>query len=318
MSSFSKTISSILPGTFQYNSIYISIGGKINEHTIRFSKPAVLADYDIQSNAQYQMVPAFVRYPRFKSSRTLVIVIDDFSNPELLLFNQNVVNQISLKHPHIHAILYDVKLEITMIDDFAKSLVEWIGAQNLPAERCMIANYLRFRGTQSVVDKELEFKLPRVIQNTLNAYTIAKESPKLFDETKPHHAILNPMVKAKPVAPYSGIFYHWFGYQYYTYNIVFSYKEYNAYMLKHLSVINLLEECCDMTTLVSGNVSNMFMFEKSRQPRSLELLVAFLEHSVDITSYSKQPSAIYSRMNEFIPDYVPTLIPKCVHSFSQC
>jgi hypothetical protein len=301
--------------SFQYDSLYISIGGKINEDAVRFTKPAILTNHDFQSNAQYQMVPAFIRYPRSRSSQTLVIVIDDFSDPELRLVNETVVDQIQQKHTHIRIVLYDTKLVVETIDDFAKSLVQWIIDQNLAPEKCMIANYLRFRGTHSVIDSQLEFKLPRVIQNALNAYTIIPQTnrPDLpLDETKPQHKILNPIPKTKPIAPYSGILYQWFGYQYYTYNIVFSYKEYNAYMLKHLTVMNLLEECCDMTTLVSGNVSNMFMFEKSREPKSVELLLTFLQHSVDITSYSKQPTAICSRMNEFVPEYVQQFALKCV------
>jgi hypothetical protein len=315
MSSFAETIASLIPASFQYDSLYISIGGKINDESVRFSKPTVLADYVFQSNAQYQMVPAFVRYPLIRSSSSLVIVIDDFSDPDLRLVNQTVIDQIQQKHTHIQIVLYDTKLDITTIDEFAKSLVQWIIDQNLAPERCMIANYLRFRGTHSVLDSQLEFKLPRVIQNALNTYTIitpTNTQNQPLDNTKPHHKFLNPIPKSKPVAPYSGILYQWFGYQYYTYNIVFSYKEYNAYMLKHLTVMNLLHEFCDMTTLVSGNVSNMFMFEKSREPKSVELLLTFLQHSVDITSYSKQSTAICSRLNEFVPEYVQQYVPKYV------
>jgi hypothetical protein len=313
MLSFAETITSLIPASFQYDSLYISIGGKINEHSVRFSKPAILTDYDFQSNAQYQMVPAFVRYPRSRSSQTLVVIIDDFSDPDLRLVNETVIDQIHDKHKHIQIVFYDTKLVIDTIDDFAKSLVQWIVEQNLAPEKCMIANYLRFRGTHSVLDSQFEFKVPRVIQNALNAYTILPNSPtETSNPEKPHHKLMNPIPKPKQVAPYSGILYQWFGYQYYTYNIVFSYKEYNAYMLKHLTVMNLLHECCDMTTLVSGNVSNMFLFEKSREPKSIELLLTFLQHSVDITSYSKQPTTICSRMNEFVPEYVKQYIPKCV------
>jgi hypothetical protein len=304
MSSFTP----LIPDSFQYDSLYVSIGGKINEDSVRFSKPSVLSAYDFVSNAQYQMVPAFVRYPRDRSTKTLVVIIDDFSDPDLRLVNQSVVNQLQQKHTHIHVVLYDTKLAVETIDDFAKSLVLWVVAQNLPAEKCMIANYLRFRGTLSVIDSQLEFKIPRVIQNALNAYTLPTNEPELLDATKPQHKFLNPLVKAKPVAPYSGILYQWFGYQYYTYNILFSYKEYNAYMLKHLTVMNILNECCDTTMLVSGNVSNMFMFDKSREPKSMELLLQFLEHSVDIMSYSKEASTLFSRMNAFVPQYV--LSPK--------
>jgi hypothetical protein len=301
MSSFAETIASLIPASFQYDSLYISIGGKINDDSVRFTKPAILANYDFQSNAPYQMVPAFIRYPPIRSSRSLVIVIDDFSDPDLRLVNQTVMDQIQQKHTHIQIVLYNTKLDITTVDEFAKTLVQWIIDQNLAPEKCMIANYLRFRGTHSVLDSQLEFKVPRVIQNALNAYTITPDDDRV---------VKNP--KTKPLAPYSGILYQWFGYQYYTYNIVFSYKEYNAYMLKHLTVMNLLHECCDMTTLVSGNVSNMFLFEKSREPKSVELLLTFLQHSVDITSYSKQPTAICSRLNEFVPEYVQQFALKYV------
>ena len=304
MSSFTEIIATRIPASFEYDSVYVSIGGKINEHTVRFAKPAVLSDCNFASNAQYQMVPSFIRYPRSRSSKTLVVVIDDFSNSELRQTNQIVVDHLQQKHKHIHVILYDTILTMETVDDFAKSIVQWIVEQKLAPEKCMIANYIRLRGTHSVIHSQLEFKLPRVIQTALNTYTISPKEPKLVDETKPHHNILNPVVQAKPVAPYSGILYQWFGYQYFTYNVVFSYKEYTAYMIHHLAVMNLLNDCCDMTMLVSGNVSNMFMFKASRDSKSLELLLQLLEHSVDITSYSKEANAICSRMNAFVPEYV--------------
>ena len=289
MSSFESTITTLIPPSFDYESIYVSIGGKINEHAVRFHKPAVLADYEFPTNAEYQMVPAFIRYPRYRSAKTLVVVIDDFSDPELRRINQLVIDYIQKKYPHIRVIFYDTKLTTESVDGFAKSLVQWIVSQNVIPEKCMIANYLRFRATLSVIDSQLEFNIPKHIQNALNSYKVAIVYP-----TDP---------KKTTYAPYSDILYQWFGFQYYTYNIVFSYKEYNTYMLKHLTVMNILHECCDLTTLVSGNVSNMFMFEKTKEPKTSELLLTFLKHSVDITSYSKQSSAICSRLTDFVPNY---------------
>jgi hypothetical protein len=293
-------IKSILESyTGAYDSAYISLGGKYNEPTVKFQNPAYLAGHDFPSNTQYQMFPMFVRFPkkrgkrgldvrssdmRYSDMRCLVIIVDNFQNDEIREINQKLIERATSQFAHLDVVLYDTTLHIRDVRPFTQSVVEWAFARGITPEKCIFANYIRFRGCPCIETAQFEVDIPRAIQNVLNESKI-----------------------------YTGCLYQWFGYQYYTYNIVFSYKEYNAYMLKHLSVINLLEECCDMTTLVSGNVSNMFMFEKSRQPKSLELLVAFLEHSVDITSYPKQPSAIYSRMNEFIPDYVPTLIPKCVH-----
>lgn len=293
MSSFEETIATFIPTAFEYDSIYVSIGGKINEHKVRFNKPALLVDYEFPTNAQYQMVPAFIRYPRYRSS-TLVVVIDDFSNPDLYQINQIVIDNIQQKHPHIRVILYDTKLTNETLDEFAKSLVRWIVSSKIAPEKCMIANYLRFRTTLSVIDSQLEFNIPKLVQNALNSYKIEKKHP--------HNH------KTTYTTPYSDILYQWFGYQYYTYNLVFSYKEYNTYMLRHLSILNLLHECCDMTSLVSGNVSNMFMFEKTKDPKTTELLITFLKHSVDITSYSKRSTSICSRLLDFVPNYAISVI----------
>jgi hypothetical protein len=270
--SSSVEVSSPSP-VFAYDAIYVSIGGKFNESRLRFHKPSILSNYEFPTNAIYQMVPAFIRFSA--KTRALVIVIDDFSDPSLRQTNQTILESIRDKCPHITPVIYDIILTAENIAGFAKSLVQWIGNSGVAPEKCMIVNYLRFRGCPSVMDSQLENAIPRIIQNALN------QAP-----------------------AYANILYHWFGYQYYTYNIVFAYKEYNTYMLKHLQTLALFAECCEMTQLVSGNVSNMFMFDLAREPKNVRLLLDFCAHSVDITSYAKDPSRICSRLNEFVSDYV--------------
>ena len=293
MTSFSEKIQTRISPSFQYDSIYVSIGGKINEYTVNFRKPAGLTNYDFQSNAPYQMVPAFIRYPRSSSSKTLIVVIDDFTDSDLREMNQRFVFNMHERYPHIHVILYDIKLTSETVDDFAKSLVQWIVNQNIAPAKCMIVNYLRFRGCLSVVDSQIEFTLPRVVQNALN-------------NQYPPNMVHSEYTKSR--APYSDILYQWFGYQFYTYNIIFSYREYTAYMLSHLSIMNILNECCENTQLVSGNVSNIFMYERSRELKSVQLLFRFLNHSVDITSYSKHPTMICSRLCDYIPTFMHDIV----------
>lgn len=277
MSDFASVISSSRPfsspDSFPYDAVYVSIGGKFNDPRLRFHKPSVLAEYDFPTNAIYQMVPAFLRYSI--KNRALVVVIDDFSDPALLHTNQTILDSVRDKCPHITPVIYDIRFTAENIAGFAKSLVQWIGDLGVAPEKCMVVNYLRFRGCPSVMDSQLENAVPRIIQNALN------QAP-----------------------AYANILYHWFGYQYYTYNIVFAYKEYNTYMLKHLRTLALFAECCEMTQLVSGNVSNMFMFDIAREPKNARLLLDFCAQSVDITSYAKDPSRICSRLNEFVSDYV--------------
>jgi hypothetical protein len=282
-----------------YSYIYVSIGGKVNSSTVRFNKPGELADFDFPTNALYQMVPAFIRYPyihtkqtkRFsgeandsaaqssrrnspKPSNILVIVIDDFSDPVLQELNQYALHVLQQKHAHLNIVMCNIKITMETIGDFAKSLVGWIVSQNISPEKCMIANFLRFRGCPSVPDAQIENILPKTIQTVL-------------DKTD----------------TYSGILYHWFGYQYYTYNVVYSYKEYNAYILRHLTTLSLFDKCCDLTQLTSGNVSNLFMFDISREPKYTDLLIQFLKYSVDITSYPKHDH-IHSKMYEFAPSFI--------------
>jgi hypothetical protein len=293
--------------TSTYDFVYVSIGGKINEREVQFNKPNVLSEYRFPSNATFQMVPSFIRYPNTKNTTALVVVIDDFSDPELQNTNQTFIQNIQKKFPHITAVLHNINLTAETIDAFAKSLVQWIISLNISPQKCMIANYIRFRGGISVLNSQIEFKLPRVIQQCLDAYKVlAQDDTNATDKDGSGKPIplFGSVVKPKQVAPYSSVLYQWFGYQYFTYNIVFSYKEYNTHMLQHLTVINLLTEFCDMTQLVSGNVSNMFMYEKAREPRALELLLKFLSHSVDITSYSTRSGVICSRLCDFAPSYI--------------
>jgi hypothetical protein len=282
MSSFSTEIAKyITPKTSvesrQYDTIYISIGGKINEPTVKFRNPATLSDYAFASNAQYQMVPAFIRYPKTRIT-SLVIVVDDFSDSQLRELNKAAIREIQLKHPHISIALYDIRITIKNVNEFAKSLVDWIVDQNVAPEKCMIANYLRFRGCPCVTDSQLENAVPRIIQLALN-------------ETK----------------VYANILYNWFGYQYYTYNILFLYNEYNVYILSHLSTLALFAECCDLTQVVSGNVSNIFMYDIAREPKNAKVLFHFLKYAVDITSYAKPSIPFYSRLYEYVPKYATDL-----------
>ena len=165
-------------------------------------------------------------------------------------------------------VLYDTKLHLTNIRPFAETIVDWLAFNDISPNKFLFANYIRFRGCSSVDTAQLEVIIPQTIQC-------------LFNESK----------------LYSECLYQWFGYQYYTYNLLYSYKKYD--MSRHLKVLLLLNECAEATQVVSGNASNLFMFDIARKKTNKDALVEFLKHTIDITSYSKNTDILYSKMIDF-------------------
>jgi hypothetical protein len=251
----------------KYISAYISLGGKYNEPIVTFTNPSYLATHDFPTNTQYQMFPMFVRFPP-KVGRCLVIIVDNFDNSEIREMNLKLIECATCQFSHIDVVLYDTKLHLQNIRPFAKTVVEWLTTNRISCENCTIANYIRFRGCSSIDNAQLEVILPQTIQNVLN-------------ESK----------------TYVGCLYQWFGYQYYTYNLLYSYKKYN--MSRHLKVILLLHECAESTQVLSENVSNLFMFELAREKTNRSVLLEFLSQTIDITSCSKSSDAMHSKMVDF-------------------
>jgi len=261
---FKDTLNS-LTGIYEY--VYVSLGGKFNEPTVAFSNPAYLAKHDFPSNSQYQMFPMFVRFPK-KRGKHIVIIVDSFADTENREFNQKLVERATAQFPHIDVLLYDTTLHIKNVRPFTEYIVDWLNVQGISPDKCIIANYIRFRGCTSLDYAQLEIAIPQTVQCVLN-------------ESK----------------TYTGCLYQWFGCQYYTYNLLYSYLKYD--MSRHLKVILLFHECAEATQVVSGNVSNLFMFEIAREKANKSVLIEFMKHTLDITSYSKTSDTIYSKMVEF-------------------
>ena len=254
--------------TGAYDSAYISLGGKYNEPTVEFRNPAYLVGHDFPSNTQYQMFPMFVRFPKKRDMRCLVIIVDNFDNEETREINQKLIDRATSQFGHLDVVLYDTTLHIRDIRPFTQSVVDWAFRHGITPEKCIFANYIRFRGCLSIETAQLELDIPRTIQNVLNESKV-----------------------------YAGCLYQWFGYQYYTYNLLYSYGKYD--MSRHLKVIMLFHECAEATQVVSGNVSHLFMFDIARETPNKNVLTEFLKHTLDITSYAKHGGVLSSKMIDF-------------------
>ena len=253
-----------LNGDYEY--AYISLGGKYNEPTVQFSNPAYLDSYDFPSNTQYQMFPMFMRFP--KKGRGLILIVDCFDNDETLEINQKIIDRAVSQFPHLDVVIYDTTLCLKDVRPFAETVVSWVSSRKITPEKCLFANYIRFRGCNSIDTTQLEVAIPQKIQCVLNESKV-----------------------------YIGCLYQWFGFQYYTYNLLYSYRKYD--MSRHLKVILLFHECAEATQVVSGNASNLFMFDLACEKANKNVLVAFLKNTLDITSYPKSGDTICSKMVDF-------------------
>lgn len=247
-----------------YESVYISLGGKYNEPTVAFSNPAYLARHDFPSNSQYQMFPAFVRTPTV--GRCLVIIVDRFKNDDE---TRTIVDLAVSQFPHLDVVLYDTTLHLKDAKTLTHVVIEWMVARCIRPEKCLIANYIRFRGCTGVETAQLEVGIPRAVQLVLNESNT-----------------------------YAGCLYQWFGYQYYTYHLLYSYRHYD--MSRHLHVLWLFHECAESCQIVGRNVADLFSYDLARGSVNHSALLGFMRHTVDITSASAMENdALFSKLLAF-------------------
>jgi hypothetical protein len=172
-----------------YDFVYVSLGSSFNEPFVMASKEG---HHDLLSNAEYQMVPQFLRENRSDhpqilldnrycqrkkavshatytptSKHYLVIVLDDF-NPDKIQKNIEILTRIITSQLEAgitmdiiilnHRITFESKdnIETVSITPFMKNLTR------IPSNQLMVCNYVKFYNPN-----QLESKLDEVIDNTL-------------------------------------------------------------------------------------------------------------------------------------------------------
>jgi len=256
-------------------SLYVSLGGKYTEFALTFPKPSHLSSRSFPTNATYQMIPSFLRYPNRpvdKPARHVILLLDDFETEELREINRHLLTDLLSKFPLIEVVLYDRKLLLSDVRPLAEWFVEFARDLRISPHRCMICNFIRFRGCPSIDLSQFETDLPRIFQEVLDD------------------------------SPYTDVLYQWFGHQFMLYHLVYSYKHYDR--TNHLSVLRLLNECGNSTHLTSGNVANLFMVEHAQYTQNKRILREFLENTVDLLSYPFHSSYLCSPLVAFCPAHI--------------
>jgi len=244
--------------THQYDMVYLSFGGKINESHISFNYPLHMSGIKYVTNSSYQLIPQFIR-DRDTEHKIIVIAVDDFREESQFVQNRNVINNIiSRDGNHIDVILFDHICSIEEISQIVDYMADQMVTRKMNETKCMICNYIKY-SHPNLHEGDFEDKVPETIQQTLN-------------KMKYHR--------------YSACFYNWFGYSVYTYNIVYNYKKYMLYSY-YSNIFSVLEKKLNGIHLSCMNMASVYSVINGPNihPNQKRHFDDFLKNSFDITTF---------------------------------
>jgi hypothetical protein len=175
----------------QYDFIYLSIGGKMNEPCVTFQKPK---KYVLSSNSQYQLIPEFLK-ERHDDLKALILVIDNFNNDESYETNKRYLSI----YENFDCIMVNKFFDLPYIKEFIRILLQFDSHINIDSTNFMITNYIRYMNNPNEAEAKLEFGIPDTIQECLNTFVDIRYRKCLFQ---------------------------WFGYNIFLYNMICNYSFY--------------------------------------------------------------------------------------------
>uniref|UniRef100_A0A6C0AS37 Uncharacterized protein n=1 Tax=viral metagenome TaxID=1070528 RepID=A0A6C0AS37_9ZZZZ len=241
----------------EYTSIYVSIGGKMNETTVQF--PDIKSNTKHRSNCLTQMVPAFMQTQSL-NEHPLCIILDQFNNQVNL--EQNIRLLKSINDVNMDICLFHYYCNRQKLTDLMSYIINLAKNHSIPPQKLMICNFVKFLGCPNMLETASEQNIPEVVQKCLNP------------------------------TPYSECFYEWFGYRFYLYNFIYNYKKYGQNYFMYRDTIkelesNILKRYADpcMVTIIQDNITSKFwdnVFDLSNPSNdSSKLAVSLKEFLVD-------------------------------------
>jgi len=234
-----------------YDYVYVSLGSKINEETVSFSYPS--SGIVLNSNAEFQMVPMFLREQPI-TNNILCVVIDDFHNKELAKTNEIFMEKITRKHKNISILILNGSISLSNFKDQLSLLLNILSQHKICSTRFMFTNFICFKHPNEL-QLSFESKLPEVIQRSFDSFLEGY---------------------------YKTSYYQWFNYAYYTYNYIYCYRDYNIHRLmsiQHLHV--LMKTCIKNDTLTSTNCDIITNYTKKLNNSSKKKWETFLNHCIN-------------------------------------
>ena len=212
----------LLPINSKYDYVYISIGSKINENYVTFSYP--YQNNTIATNAEYQIIPSFIRLQP-DTNNILSIIVDDFHDETFYNWNISHMQNILKCHKNIKIVIFNQNITLKNITPIIKNLND-IFKNTICPTHFLLCNFICFKSS-NITELNFENELPNKIQKAMD-----------FN--------------------YKECFYQWYGYSFYTYNYVYHYNSYHLQNMMNIRYItNILNKCLKSEQLNIYNIESI-------------------------------------------------------------
>lgn len=195
-----KSIESQIVDIFNDNQdisyLYISIGSKYNEPTVRFDNNDI-----ISTNAFYQQIPGFIR-KNDTQSRILSIMIDTFNGDDVNNADR-IIKRTTKSYPNLKAYIINTFCSNTTISNIIPIILGQLNTLNIDPARVMICNYIKFKSNPCPLELISQTTIPCRIQSLLNTTT------------------------------YVNCLYEWFGYNHKMYHFIYNYNKSKSIPMFH-------------------------------------------------------------------------------------
>jgi hypothetical protein len=213
----------------------------------------------IPTNSHLQIIPNFLE-ARDESTKILSISIDDYSNDETKTLNK-IQSYIT---PNMDVLLFN-NAEIS-IQEITHSLVQYFNEIDFDPKNIMFCNFIRYIRPNKIECK-IEEDVPNLIYNIICEASSQK---------------------------YAECFYQWFGYNIYTYNLVFKYIMRDPIDVMYSRILNLFSAQFGVNRPPLSNDD----FAELCHINTKSPLKLFLNSCVDISSYWKNSHKIKESIYE--------------------
>lgn len=214
----------------------------------------------IMTNSHLQVIPNFLQ-GRSENTKILIISIDNYLNDD----NKTIHKIQSHIEPNMDVLLFNNA--ITSIEEITICLVQYFIEIEFNPKNLMFCNFIRFI-TPNKIECKIEEDVPNIIYNIICQVSVYK---------------------------YMECFYQWYGYNIYTYNLVFKYLLHEPICVMYNRLLNIFASRFDKKTLVNDDFAELIELYNSNPKSPLK---TFMNSSIDISNYWKNANNIKETIYE--------------------
>jgi hypothetical protein len=210
---------------------------------------------DMMSNAIFQLVPAFLQY-RCPEKEILVLSLDDYADEDVYQRNRRLVKTMTNENENIEFVFLSKFCTSVFLGEFIALLLSLAVSQDIPANQCMICSYIQYRNCPNGLEESQQMSIQSTIYQTLGS---------LYESA------------------YLDCYYHWYGYAFYTYHMLYRYKDCRKLLPSRM-----------ISRFRQLRLEEPFMANMDYDKVDVTQFEDYWKHVIDITSFAKEGDEIAS------------------------